>query len=129
VASANFMRLSLRRGAFAVLCSAAWQEIRVRSGRDDKFVVRAELSRRIVAFKITCHPTGAQRSGGTIWSSVRPSAFAQLPQQLLATAGQHHARRAMRLDLAAIHHNYIRGGLEGLGNIVRDIQRGNVALR
>jgi hypothetical protein len=41
VASANFMRLSLRRGAFAVLSSAAWQEIRVRSGRDDNlFVIR-----------------------------------------------------------------------------------------
>jgi hypothetical protein len=35
VASAKFMRLSLRRGAFAVLSGAAWQEIRVRSGRDD----------------------------------------------------------------------------------------------
>jgi hypothetical protein len=34
VASANFMRLSLRKGAYAVLSSAAWQEIRVRSGRD-----------------------------------------------------------------------------------------------
>jgi len=40
VASANLMRLSLRRGAFAVLSSATWQEIRVRSGRDDNsFVV------------------------------------------------------------------------------------------
>jgi hypothetical protein len=39
VASAIFMRLSLRRGAFAVLSSAAWQEIRVRSGRDDNSFV------------------------------------------------------------------------------------------
>jgi len=32
------MRLSLRKGAHAVLSSAAWQEIRVRSGRDDNAV-------------------------------------------------------------------------------------------
>ena len=38
VASVNFMRLSLRKGAHVVLSSAAWQEIRVRFGRDDKFV-------------------------------------------------------------------------------------------
>ena len=30
------MRLSLKKGAHAALSSAAWQEIRVRSGRDDK---------------------------------------------------------------------------------------------
>jgi len=35
VASANFMRLSLRKDAHAAVSSAAWQEIRVRSGRDD----------------------------------------------------------------------------------------------
>ena len=29
------MRLSLQKGAHVVLSSAAWQEIRVRSGRDD----------------------------------------------------------------------------------------------
>ena len=32
VASANFMRLSLRKGARAALSGAAWQEIRVRAG-------------------------------------------------------------------------------------------------
>ncbi len=32
VALANFMRLSLRKGAHVVVSSAAWQEIRVRSG-------------------------------------------------------------------------------------------------
>jgi hypothetical protein len=44
-APANFMRLSLRKTAHAALSSAAWQEIRVRSGstadrdrRDDKFI-------------------------------------------------------------------------------------------
>jgi hypothetical protein len=32
VALANIMRLSSKKGAHAVLSSAAWQEIRVRSG-------------------------------------------------------------------------------------------------
>jgi hypothetical protein len=32
----QLMRPSLRKGAHAALSSAAWQEIRVRSGRDDK---------------------------------------------------------------------------------------------
>jgi hypothetical protein len=32
------MRPSLRKGAYAALSSAVWQEIRVRSGRDDSFV-------------------------------------------------------------------------------------------
>jgi len=35
MALANFMRLSLLKAAHAVVSSAAWQEIRVRSGRDD----------------------------------------------------------------------------------------------
>jgi hypothetical protein len=38
VALLQFMRPSLRKGAYAALSSAAWQEIRVRSGRDDKGV-------------------------------------------------------------------------------------------
>jgi hypothetical protein len=38
VALVHFMRPSLRKGAHAALSSAAWQEIRVRSGRDDNFV-------------------------------------------------------------------------------------------
>jgi hypothetical protein len=36
LALASFMRLSLRKAAHAAMSSAAWQEIRVRSGRDDK---------------------------------------------------------------------------------------------
>jgi hypothetical protein len=36
VALANFMRLSLKKAARVVMSSAAWQEIRVRFGRDDK---------------------------------------------------------------------------------------------
>jgi hypothetical protein len=35
VALVQFMRPSLRKGANAALSSVAWQEIRVRSGRDD----------------------------------------------------------------------------------------------
>jgi hypothetical protein len=38
VALAIFMRLSLTKAAHVAASSAAWQEIRVRSGRDDKFV-------------------------------------------------------------------------------------------
>ena len=38
VAPASFMRLSLLKGAHAAVSSAASQEIRVRSGRDDNFV-------------------------------------------------------------------------------------------
>ena len=52
VALSNLMRLSLRRAAHAAVSSAAWQEIRVRSGRDDnslgrlEFVPATELSSR-----------------------------------------------------------------------------------
>src|SRR5580698_1318930 len=35
VALMHFMRPSLRKGAHAAMSCAAWQEIRVRSGRDD----------------------------------------------------------------------------------------------
>jgi hypothetical protein len=38
VALANIIRLSLKKGAYAVLSRAAWQQIRVRSGRDDNCV-------------------------------------------------------------------------------------------
>ena len=43
VALLQFMRPSLRKGAYAALCSAARQEIRVRSGRDDKLVLRIQF--------------------------------------------------------------------------------------
>jgi hypothetical protein len=36
LALVHFMRPSLRKGAHAALSSIAWQEIRVRFGRDDK---------------------------------------------------------------------------------------------
>ncbi|MGB8535595.1 MAG: hypothetical protein WCD57_04220, partial [Acidobacteriaceae bacterium] len=47
VALANFMRLSLLKAAHAVVSRSAWQEIRVRSGRNDK--ERAMVPRRVVA--------------------------------------------------------------------------------
>jgi hypothetical protein len=37
VALIKCVRLSLRKGAFVALFGAAWQEIRVRFGRDDNF--------------------------------------------------------------------------------------------
>ena len=43
VALAILMRLSLTKAAHAAMSSVAWQEIRVRSGRDDKFVARRLL--------------------------------------------------------------------------------------
>jgi uncharacterized protein YigA (DUF484 family) len=38
VALAIFMRLSLTKAAHLAMSSAAWQEIRIRSGRDDNFI-------------------------------------------------------------------------------------------
>jgi hypothetical protein len=43
VALANFMRLSSRKAAHAAMSSAAWLEIRVRSGRDDNSVTSATV--------------------------------------------------------------------------------------
>ena len=51
VALVHFMRPSLRKGAHAALSSAAWQEIRVRSGRDDKFC----LGTPSIVSKMNCH--------------------------------------------------------------------------
>jgi hypothetical protein len=44
VALANVMRLSLMKAAPVVASRAAWQEIRVRFGRDDNFGLRTEFS-------------------------------------------------------------------------------------
>jgi hypothetical protein len=44
VALANLMRLSLTKAAHVVLSSAAWQEIRVRSGRDDNSEAESFIS-------------------------------------------------------------------------------------
>jgi hypothetical protein len=58
VALANFMRLSLMKAARVVASCAAWQEIRVRSGRDDKFVVRLTVSpqgNKVMSLQQICH--------------------------------------------------------------------------
>ncbi len=44
VALVHFMRPSLRKGARVALSSAEWQEIRVRSGRDDNVVWVRKIS-------------------------------------------------------------------------------------
>ena len=56
------MRLSLRKGAQVVLFGAAWQEIRVRSGRDDKVSVasfRDSISQGNTTVVKLVIPTGA----------------------------------------------------------------------
>jgi hypothetical protein len=62
VALVHFMRPSLRKGAHAALSSAAWQEIRVRSGRDDTsvwdwdFVPKHLFGVGILVPQQKCHP-------------------------------------------------------------------------
>ena len=48
VALVHFMRPSLRKGAHAALSNAAWQEIRVRSSRDDKGQSGASIRHRLL---------------------------------------------------------------------------------
>ena len=50
MALVRFMRLSLRKGAYAALSNAVWQEIRVRSGRDDK-LRRASFLKKLLQLK------------------------------------------------------------------------------
>jgi hypothetical protein len=54
VALANFLRPSLRKGAYAGLSSAAWQEIRVRFGRDDNSFLSRVIPSLVDAFQ-RCH--------------------------------------------------------------------------
>jgi hypothetical protein len=65
MALSDFMRPSLRKGAHAALSSAKWQEIRVRSGRDDNSSWKVYLAfpNKIVI------PSEAEGS------AVRPSGF------------------------------------------------------
>jgi hypothetical protein len=58
MALANFMRLSLLKAAHAFVSSAGWQEIRVRSGRDDKFVA-GKLTEFPVESRGTADPLAA----------------------------------------------------------------------
>jgi len=70
VASVDFMRLSLRKGARAAVSSAAWQEIRVRSGRDDKSYsgTECECPRKIAIPIINSQALGKTKGGdASIW--------------------------------------------------------------
>jgi hypothetical protein len=62
VALLQFMRPSLRKGAYAALSSAAWQEIRVRFGRDDKGESGAPSEKWLVAGE-TAGPSATLRFG------------------------------------------------------------------
>jgi hypothetical protein len=61
------MRLSLTKAAHVAMSSAARQEIRVRSGRDDKFVEPWTGVHSLDNWQFPCNKlvisTGAQRSG------------------------------------------------------------------
>jgi hypothetical protein len=59
----HFMRPSLRKGAHVALSSAAWQEIRVRSGRDDKRDGGASIERLVSGWKETAGPFTTLRFG------------------------------------------------------------------
>src|ERR1700733_7696968 len=54
------MRLSLRKAAHAAMSSAAWQETRVRSGRDDNSIARKWPQKRsdewLLMVPQNCHP-------------------------------------------------------------------------
>jgi hypothetical protein len=57
VALSHFMRLSLRKGTYAALSSAAWQEIRVRFGRDDNSVVAGiDATEQYLTLQENSHP-------------------------------------------------------------------------
>jgi hypothetical protein len=52
------MRLSLLKAAHTVVSNAAWQEIQLRSGRDEKFVLRLTLSHHgntAITLQQICH--------------------------------------------------------------------------
>src|SRR6202034_2004614 len=51
MALVHFMRPSLRKVAYAALSSAAWQEIRVRFGRDDNFVWERSLVSKMTGYE------------------------------------------------------------------------------
>jgi hypothetical protein len=59
---ANIMRLSLTKGAHAAVSSAAWQEIRVRSGRDDKSHATPSIQWEIGTFPVTNLSSRPERS-------------------------------------------------------------------
>jgi hypothetical protein len=71
MALVHFMRPSLRKGAHAALSSAAWQEIRVRSGRDDNFVWVQQNARGVSSARTDlqrCRPLAGTRSRSSLRS-------------------------------------------------------------
>ena len=94
VALADSMRLSLRKGAHVGASSAAWQEIRLRSGRDDKFVWAPELQYP----KMTCHPD--RSVSGVEGPAVLSTTSKRLGFGFLGFDGDFYVRRhfAMQLD-------------------------------
>jgi hypothetical protein len=83
VALADIMRLSLKKGAHSALSSAAWQEIRVRSGRDDKGEGGASMESGLEqkAFFITLGCSGQDDNSrcGVVWFFQGGSAELQIP--------------------------------------------------
>jgi hypothetical protein len=70
MALVHFMRPSLRKGAHAALSSVAWQEIRVRFGRDDKGESSASIQILWCGWQ-TAGPSTSLRSGRddtSVWS-------------------------------------------------------------
>jgi hypothetical protein len=74
VALVHFMRPSLRKGAHAALSSAAWQEIRVRSGRDDNSSWKLILS----VPKQNYHP---ERSRISCFTALLATTYVVLPKE------------------------------------------------
>src|ERR1700733_6819167 len=107
------MRLSLRKAAHAAMSSAAWQEIRVRSGRDDNSIARKWPQKRsdewLLMVPQNCHPDRSVaewrdllflfRFSRRLLAPVRTPSFATL-----TTAGQATAPRfCIRARLQPCH--------------------------
>ena len=80
----------LRKGAHTAVSSAAWQEIRVRSGRDDNFVSGASISTswdsRCSARRLTSSRYGSSTTGGSSGRSAAGARWAALPGKQLPAA-------------------------------------------
>ncbi len=55
-------------------------------------------------------------------------ALAQVAQQLGSLSGQHNVRWTVSLNLTGVDYQHIRRGLESFRDIMRDIERGNLAV-
>jgi len=87
VALANIMRLSSKKGAHLALSSAAWQEIRVRFGRDDKGEGGAPMGERPrtkgVFFITLGGPQAHDSSGPTARRGRRDDKFARAKRLII----------------------------------------------